>query len=64
MNDTWAATLAGLTSLTDYLGLIDLLRDENDVNVWTTVIGSGHHLQRILDDAQCVDIGKAPAPLC
>ena len=45
VNDTWASTLAGLTSLIDYLSLIDLLSDENDVNVWTTVIGSGHHLR-------------------
>ncbi|MGH7853563.1 MAG: M1 family metallopeptidase [Candidatus Binatia bacterium] len=58
VNDTWAATLAGLTSLTDYLGLIELLPDENDVNVWTTVVGSGHHLQRILDDAQCAVLEK------
>ena len=58
VNDTWAATLAGLTSLTDYLSLIDLLRDETDVNVWTTVIGSGHHLERILDDAQCATLAK------
>jgi puromycin-sensitive aminopeptidase len=56
MNDTWAATLAGFTPLGDYLGLIELLADENDVNVWTTVIGSGHHLNRILDDSQCVEI--------
>jgi puromycin-sensitive aminopeptidase len=53
VNDTWAATLAGLTSLEDYVGLIELLREEDDVNVWTTVIGSAHHLERILDDAQC-----------
>jgi hypothetical protein len=33
--------------------LIELLREEDDVNVWTTVIGSAHHLERILDDAQC-----------
>ena len=58
VNDTWAATLAGLTPLTDYLGLIELLPDENDVNVWTTVIGSGHHLERILDDDQCVELEK------
>ena len=25
VNDTWATTLAGLTSLTDYLDLLDLL---------------------------------------
>jgi puromycin-sensitive aminopeptidase len=53
LNDTWASTLGGLTSLPDYLELIDLLRNENDLNVWTTVIGSCHHLQRIFDDEQC-----------
>ncbi len=51
-NDTWATTLAGLTSLADYLDLIDLFRDETDLNVWTTVIISSHHLHRILDDVQ------------
>jgi puromycin-sensitive aminopeptidase len=58
INDTWAATLAGLTSLTNYLDLLDLLRDENDVNVWTTVIGAGHHLERIVDDEQCAMLAK------
>ena len=58
VNDTWAATLAGLTPLSDYLGLIELLTDENDVNVWTTMIGSGHHLGRILGDDQCVQLEK------
>jgi puromycin-sensitive aminopeptidase len=52
VSDAWATTLAGLTSLPDYLGLIELLRDEDDVNVWTTVIGSCHQLARILDDGQ------------
>jgi len=58
VNDTWAATLAGLTPLPDYVGLIELLHEENDVNVWTTVIGSGHHLRRILDDAQCTELAR------
>ena len=53
VNDAWAATMAGLTSLTDYLDLIELVRDDNDINVWTAVIGSCHQLHRILDDAQC-----------
>jgi puromycin-sensitive aminopeptidase len=52
VNDTWATTQADLTSLTDYLDLIDLLRDESDLNVWTTVIISCHHLHRILDEVQ------------
>jgi puromycin-sensitive aminopeptidase len=52
VNDNWATAQAGLTSLTDYLDLIDLLRDETDLNVWTTVIISSHHLYRILDEVQ------------
>ncbi|MBM2803998.1 MAG: putative aminopeptidase [Deltaproteobacteria bacterium] len=58
VNDAWATTLGGITSLTDYLDLIELLRDEDDVNVWTTVIGSCHHLARILDDGQCAALEK------
>lgn len=58
VNDSWAATLAGLTSLIDYLALINLLRDEGDLNVWTTVIGSSHHIHRILDDEQCASLEK------
>jgi puromycin-sensitive aminopeptidase len=58
VNDSWAATLAGLTSLIDYLELIKLLREEGDLNVWTTVIGSSHHMHRILDDEQCASLEK------
>jgi puromycin-sensitive aminopeptidase len=52
INDAWATTLAGLTSLTDYLTLFDLLKDETDINVWTALIISCHHLHRIFDDKQ------------
>ncbi len=52
INDAWATTVAGLTSLMDYLGLLDLLREETDLNVWTAAIGSAHHLRRILEEAQ------------
>jgi puromycin-sensitive aminopeptidase len=52
VNDRWATTLAGLTSLADYLSLIESLTDEDDVNVWSTVIGSGYALQRIFDGGQ------------
>jgi puromycin-sensitive aminopeptidase len=54
VNDTWASTLAGLTPLPDFLGLVELLRGENDINVWATVIGSSHHLKRTLLDRQCM----------
>jgi puromycin-sensitive aminopeptidase len=56
INDVWATTLAGRTSLTDYLNLVELLREETDLSVWTTVIGSCHHLNRILDEAQCASL--------
>jgi len=52
VNDTWAATLAGLVSLTEYLELIDQMAGETDVNVWATMIASFHQLHRILDDPQ------------
>jgi puromycin-sensitive aminopeptidase len=58
VNDSWAATLAGLTSLIDYMGLIELLHDEGDINVWITVIGSSHHMNRILDEEQCRSLEK------
>lgn len=52
VNDSWATSLAGLTSLTDYLNLAELLRDETDLNVWTAMIISSHHLHRIFDEQQ------------
>jgi puromycin-sensitive aminopeptidase len=52
VNDAWATALAGMTELTEYLELIELLRDEDDLNVWTAVIGSAHQLARIVDDEQ------------
>jgi puromycin-sensitive aminopeptidase len=52
VSDTWAATLAGLTALPEYLDLIGGLRDETDINVWTAVLGAAHQLNRIVDDAQ------------
>ena len=58
VNDTWAATLAGIVSLTDYLALIEQLTGETDVNVWTTMIASFHQLQRILDDDQCAQLAE------
>jgi len=52
VNDTWAATLAGLTPLTTYLDLLKLFREETDHNVWTAIVGSCHYLYRLLDTTQ------------
>jgi puromycin-sensitive aminopeptidase len=52
VNDTWAATLAGLSPVASYLDLLALFREERDHNVWTAILGSCHYLYRLLDPQQ------------
>ena len=52
VNDTWAATLAGLNPMTSYLDLLQLFREERDHNVWAAILGSCHYLYRLLDPQQ------------
>lgn len=51
ISDTWAASLAGLTPLTDYMDLLLLFEDETDHNVWSAILSSLHYLYRVLDPA-------------
>jgi puromycin-sensitive aminopeptidase len=51
VNDAWAAVLAGLTPLADYLDLIARFRTERDRNVWSLLLSAFHALNRIIDDA-------------
>jgi puromycin-sensitive aminopeptidase len=51
VNDAWAAVLAGLVPLADYLDLTARFRGERDKNVWTVLTGSFASLNRIIDDA-------------
>jgi puromycin-sensitive aminopeptidase len=51
VNDAWAAVLAGLMPLADYLDLTARFRGERDKNVWTVLTGSFASLNRIIDDA-------------
>jgi len=48
VNDAWAATVAGLTSLRDYLDLTAEFRQETDRNVWTLLVGSFGYLNRVI----------------
>jgi puromycin-sensitive aminopeptidase len=50
-NDAWAAALAGLMPLADYLDLTARFRAERDKNVWAVLAGSFAALHRILDPA-------------
>jgi puromycin-sensitive aminopeptidase len=50
VNDAWAAVLAGLMPLTDYLALTSRFRGERDKNVWSVLLGSFQALNRIARD--------------
>ncbi|MDH3445148.1 MAG: ERAP1-like C-terminal domain-containing protein, partial [Deltaproteobacteria bacterium] len=63
VSDSWAATLAGLTPLADYIALLELFRDERDLNVWNAMILSSYQLIRILDEVQRVALQKRIQPL-
>src|SRR5260221_5352367 len=51
VTDAWAATLAGLMSVTDYLDLTARFRDERDRNVWSAMLGSFAALNRVIAPA-------------
>ncbi len=71
VSDTWAATVAGLTPLAEFIKMARLLRDETDINVWRALIGAFGYLDMIATDAQrpavaaavCEIVGPAAARL-
>jgi puromycin-sensitive aminopeptidase len=50
LSDAWAAAVAGLMPVGEYLDLTGHFLDEPDRNVWTLLIGSFELLSRILDE--------------
>jgi len=71
VSDTWAATVAGLTPLAEFIKMARLFRDETDINVWRALIGAFNYLDMIATDAQrpavaaavCETVGPAAARL-
>jgi puromycin-sensitive aminopeptidase len=51
VNDAWAAVLAALTPLDEFLDLTARFRGERDRNVWTVLLGAFATLSRVLDEA-------------
>lgn len=49
VNDAWAAAVAGLTPLPEYLDLTARFRAERDKNVWAVLIESFHVLNRMVE---------------
>jgi len=51
VSDAWASTVAGMMTLSDYLGLTARFSDDRDKNVWEIILGSFHSINRMIDDA-------------
>ncbi len=52
VSDTWAATVAGLTSLSEFMRMAALFRDETNLNVWRALIAAFNYLDMIASPAQ------------
>jgi puromycin-sensitive aminopeptidase len=52
VSDTWSATIAGYTSLTDFLNLTALYREELDETVWTMLVGTLGGLRRTMGEEE------------
>ncbi len=77
INDAWAAALAGLSPVGEFLALTARLTDETDRNVWTALLASFAYLNRVVapDDRSLLEalvrdrlgpavarLGFAPSP--
>ena len=64
VNDTWAAAVAGLVPLPQYLEMVTRFRGERDRNVWTVLLASLHALNRVvLGDPEVVKRVQWMAPV-
>ena len=50
LNDTWAATIAGMVSPQDYLALTQHFQGEKDPHVWAVVLGSFSTINHLLTE--------------
>jgi puromycin-sensitive aminopeptidase len=59
VSDTWAATVAGLTPLSEFMAMARLFRDEVDLNVWRALLGAFNYLDLIVTEAQRTLLAQA-----
>ena len=52
VSDTWAATVAGFTPLSEFIAMARLFRDETDIAVWRALLGGFNYLDMIVSEAQ------------
>ncbi len=51
VSDAWAATVAGMGSLKDFIRMARLFSAETDINVWRAIIGAFNYLDLIAADS-------------
>ena len=51
VSDAWAATVAGLAPLSEFLKMVRLFVNETDLNVWRAIIGAFNYLDMIAADS-------------
>ncbi|MFY4727735.1 M1 family metallopeptidase, partial [Nitrospira sp. BLG_2] len=56
VSDTWATTVAGLTTLPEYLRLTGHFKSERDKNVWAVLLDSFSFLNRIISSEDRKDL--------
>jgi puromycin-sensitive aminopeptidase len=59
VSDVWAATVAGLKPLREFVAMARLFRDETDLNVWRALAGGFNYLDIIVRDSQRPALAKA-----
>src|SRR5262249_16135682 len=52
VSDAWAATVAGLKPLKEFMTIAASFRDETDINVWRALVGAFHYLDTIASEQQ------------
>ena len=50
VSDTWAATVSGLSPLSEFLKMARLFTAETDLNVWRALLGAFNYLDMIVSD--------------
>jgi puromycin-sensitive aminopeptidase len=50
VSDTWAAVVAGLSPLSEFIKMVRLFTSETDLNVWRAIIGPFNYLDMIADE--------------
>jgi puromycin-sensitive aminopeptidase len=59
VSDTWAATVMGLTPLSEFVAMARLFRGENDLAVWRALLGGFSYLDMIVTEAQRPALAEA-----